>query len=58
LPLILFIWESKECADPGEISNEIDLLEALTEILNGISDGELQTSFEVASNVLKRMIDG
>jgi hypothetical protein len=35
----------KERADRREIPNEIDHLEAFTEILNGVSDGELQTVF-------------
>jgi hypothetical protein len=36
-----------------KVPNEIDALEAVTEILNGISDAELQHIFVVESNVLK-----
>jgi hypothetical protein len=35
------------------IPDEIDLLEAATEKLNGISDAEMQSILEVRSNVLK-----
>jgi hypothetical protein len=38
------------------ILNRIDLLETAIEILNGISDAELQHSIEIGSNILKRWL--
>jgi hypothetical protein len=40
-----------------EIPDEIDLLEAITEILNGISDAELQHVFWSWIKPVERVID-
>jgi hypothetical protein len=37
----LSVWESEERADRAGVPDEIDLFEAVTEILNEISDAEL-----------------
>jgi transposase len=39
-------WKVKSALTRRETFNEIDLLEAITEIFNGISDAELQGVFQ------------
>jgi hypothetical protein len=40
-----------------EIPDEVDLLKAVTEILNGISDAELQYGFRSWGERVERVID-
>jgi histone-lysine N-methyltransferase SETMAR len=49
--------ELKNARIEREIPDEIDLLEALTEILNGISDAELQRVFRIWIECVERVID-
>jgi histone-lysine N-methyltransferase SETMAR len=44
-PSDCYLWESKGTLIGQEIPDEIGLLDAVTEILNGISKGELQPVF-------------
>jgi hypothetical protein len=50
---LLSVWENKGALIRQEISDEIELLEAVTEISNRASDAELERGFEVGSNMLK-----
>jgi hypothetical protein len=50
-------WKAKNVRIGRENPDEIDLLEAVTEILNGISDGELQHLFRSRIERVERVID-
>jgi hypothetical protein len=51
------VWESKQRADRRAIPDEIDLLKAITEILNGLSDTKWQDVFRSWIERVEMVID-